>query len=141
MNNCITRPPMIISVLKFFSKTVSIIFRVCLDSKGQTAEKTQENETVFRSFIRRLLTISMIYNMTIDGGPNSSFVHTAFVHEKTKYDIKFNKNFEYIQNQPMELRYYIRGHIQKVIKSIADENLIFLLSIIKVNVDEADIFL
>lgn len=67
-----------------------------------------------------------------------SFFNKSQSEDKTRFDAKFNQNYDYVVNQPAELRFSIKTHIQKVIKSIADENLIFLLSILRIHVDEAE---
>ena len=135
MNNCVTRPLTVLSILKFAAKSVPIIFKICVEEQ----DRAQENETAFKLFVRRLLTVSMVYSMTIDNGPSSSFVHTAFQLEKGRQDFRLNKNVEYVLCQSLELRYFMRGHLQKVFKSIAEENLVFLLSLVRVNVEEADL--
>lgn len=136
---------MIVSVLKFFAKTVSVIFKVCLDTKSTQNFKNLENEAQLRLFVRRLLNISMMYALSLEG-PSSgsgdgSFVHRAQSQEKFRLDSKFSRNLDFVCSQPQELRHSIRAHIQKVFKSVADENLIFLLSIIRVNIDESDLSL
>lgn len=130
---------MIISVLKFVSKTLPAIFKVCQDTPVQASTAPSGNDAQLRGFVRRLLHVSLMYGLTLDHSNDTSFVHRAHSQEKFRFDSKFTRNLDFVCGQPAELRFSVRAHIQKVFKSIADENLIFLLSVIRTNLEETDL--
>lgn len=132
---------MVISVLKFVSKTVPAIFKVCLDATGQSVPAASDNDAQLRAFLRRLLHVSLMYGLTLDAPGDTSFVHRAHSQEKFRFDSKFTRNLDFVCSQPPELRFSVRAHLQKVFKSVADENLIFLLSILRASLEEADLSL